>query len=217
MWQEVCQKIFSVRAGIGEGKAHKSACLQRYWLVFSVISKETKSEITFCPNTSIKHSCSEQGTSLLAGVKSKKIRLFRIWRKPPTLICSSAEYVYLSIWLRPTSVSHSKLNSRDAAALIMPLPNRLITIYSLLNWINTMVFVLINPATPFLGSYHLFVVAKPCVHESIHKCSRQVSSDRIDVCWNTRACVGRVSIATIECNGNLRVFSRCDSSISSRL
>jgi hypothetical protein len=51
------------------------------------------------------------------------------------LICSSAEYVYLSIWLKPTSVSHSKLNLRDAAALIMPW-NRLITIHSRLIWIT---------------------------------------------------------------------------------
>jgi hypothetical protein len=39
-----------------------------------------------------------------------------------------------------------------------------------------MVFVLVDPTAPFLSGDHQFVIAKTCVHESIHKCSRKVSS-----------------------------------------
>ena len=45
-----------------------------------------------------------------------------------------------------------------------------------------MVFVLVNPAAPFLSGYHQFVIAKSCIHEGIHKRSCQISSGRIDIC-----------------------------------
>ena len=50
MWQEICQENFSVRASIGKDKAHKSACLQWYWLIFHVFFKQTKSESHFQSN-----------------------------------------------------------------------------------------------------------------------------------------------------------------------
>ena len=56
---------------------------------------------------------------------------------------------------------------------------------------HTMVFVLVDPTAPFLSSYHQFVIAKSCIHKNIHKCSHQVSSGRINVCWNTRSCTGK--------------------------
>jgi hypothetical protein len=64
----------------------------------------------------IKHPCGEQGTS----PAGHKIKILRYSAYEKTTYFNMFLGICVVIRLRPTSVSHNKLNSRDAAVLIMP-------------------------------------------------------------------------------------------------
>ena len=84
------------------------------------------------------------------------------------------------MWLRPTSVSQSKLRPSDAAALSIPsrLQNSRLILFGLL----TVVFVLVNPAVTFLRIDHELVIPEACVNKCIDEGPGQIPPSRVNIC-----------------------------------
>lgn len=74
--------------------------------------------------------------------------------------------MYLSTWLRPISVSHSKLRPRLAAADNIPV-RKVFSHPFCMNEFLTVIFILINPTVTLFRLNHELVISKPCVDESV--------------------------------------------------
>jgi hypothetical protein len=52
---------------------------------------------------------------------------------------------------------------------------------------HTVVFVLVNPAVPFLSLDHKFIVSKAGIDERIDKCTREICPRRVYIRGRTRS------------------------------